>query len=222
MSYNKMRNAMLMMAGLQSSNYGVATTGIVVALDNVNNLVQVRISDAYSDQPALQTGWMPIATPWSGNGFGFFAPPNYNDLVLLIFADGDTQNPVCAMRIFNDEDLPLNVPSGELWIVHKSGSFLKLTNDGKLLLNGNLEIDLTTPTVHITCTTKCTINSPTIELDASTSAKVGNISGTLYKLINDTFINLYNNHIHPTPSGNSSPPVISMTSANATTIMEAN
>jgi hypothetical protein len=28
--------------------------------------------------------------------------------------------------------LPLQVPAGELWIVHKNGQFIKWTNDGKL------------------------------------------------------------------------------------------
>lgn len=214
MSMNKFRNSMMSLAGLLFSNAGFATTGIVTQIDNANNLVQVKISEAFEDQPELVTGWIPVLSPWSGNEYGMFAPPDYNDLVLLIFAEGNVQNPLAAMRIFNDEDKPLNVPSGEFWLVHKTGTFIKLTNNGKLGLNGNIEIDLTSPQINITCATECKIDAPSI--------KIGNTGATLNKLITDSLIDAYNNHVHPTPSGTSSPPTVPLTSANATTATEAN
>ncbi|MES1988724.1 MAG: phage baseplate assembly protein V [Pseudomonadota bacterium] len=212
---NKLINSIKTQAGLVVSGSEFATTGIVTQINESNSsLVMVKISEAFSNQPALTTGWIPVLSPWAGNGSGFFAPPQYNDLVLLIFANGSTQNPLAALRIFNDEDQALNVPPGECWLVHKSGSFLKLTNDGKILINSEVEIDLSAPIVKITATTSCEVNSPSI--------KLGNTLLPLKKLINDTFITLFNNHIHPTPSGNSSPPTVPATSTNATTHAEAN
>lgn len=230
MSFNKFRNAMQTMAGVMISNIGLATTGIVTAIyPDDSMVVKVTISQAFGDQPALQTGWIPVGSPWVGNGFGFIAPPNLNDLVLLLFAEGDSQNPIAAIRIFNDEDVAPNVPSGECWLLHKSGSFIKFTNDEKLLLNGNVEIDLSSPTVKITCTDECIINSPKAEITCTTECKVnspsvqlGNTSGTLYKLMTDLFIDFFNNHVHTTPSGNSGPPITPATSALATTATEAN
>lgn len=206
---------MLTMAGLMISNMGFVTTGIVVAINPDNSsIVQVQISESFNDQPALQTGWIPVASPWTGNSFGFFAPPQYNDLVILVFAEADMQNPICGFRVFNDEDVAINVPPGECWMVHKSGTFIKLTNDGNLSLNGEVQINLNSAQVNISCTTQCKINAPSVQ--------IGNTGGTLNKLINDTFINLFNNHIHPVSGASTGVPTVPMTSANATMIAEAN
>jgi hypothetical protein len=215
MSMNKFRNNVLSLAGLQFSNFGFATTGIVTQINPENSsLVRVQISEAFNDQPALVTGWIPVASPWSGDGFGFFAPPSYNDLVLLIFAEGDMQSPIAGVRIFNDEDRALNVPSGELWLVHKSGSFIKLTNDGKLGLNGNVEIDLASVTINIAATAQCKINAP--------SVNIGVASDPFFTLMMSNFIAFFNSHIHTTPDGDSGPPITPADSTYATTATEAN
>lgn len=79
-----------------------------------------------------ETGWLPIASPWIGNGWGAFFAPNIGDMVTVDFINGDMEAGTVIARFWNFEDLPLAVQSGEMWIVHKSGAFFKLTNDGKV------------------------------------------------------------------------------------------
>jgi len=78
-----------------------------------------------------ETGWLPVTSAWSGNGWGIFCPPTSGDMVEVQFQDDGNEAGFICGRFFNDQDRPLAVPSGELWLVHESGAFFKLLNDGK-------------------------------------------------------------------------------------------
>lgn len=84
---------------------------------------------------SVMTGWLQVGSPWIGNGWGMFAPPNIGDLVDVLYTNGDIQSGVISLRCFNQVNLPLPAPSGEFWLMHKSGAFFKLTNDGKLTVS---------------------------------------------------------------------------------------
>ena len=81
------------------------------------------------------TGWLPLKAVWIGNGWGMFAAPSIGDAVEVDFQEADGGVGSVGHRFFNDEDRPLSVPSGEFWLVHQSGAFLKLTNDGAITLS---------------------------------------------------------------------------------------
>jgi len=144
--------------------------GSVNAFEPVGYQVQVLLQAETPDSPASSTGWIPLASPWTGNGWGLFAPASPGDLILVFFQDGSLQNPVAGMRLFYDEQLPTAVQAGELWMVHKSGSALKFSNDGTVTLNSNTkmqissdtEIDLTAPIVTINAASSCNILSPVV------------------------------------------------------------
>ncbi|WP_318833707.1 phage baseplate assembly protein V [Burkholderia cepacia] len=75
-------------------------------------------------------GWIPLASPWIGNGWGLVGGPSIGDQVKIAFDREDQDAGVVVGRMFNDVDQPPAVPSGEFWIVHKSGSLVKFHNDG--------------------------------------------------------------------------------------------
>lgn len=81
-----------------------------------------------------ETGWIPLGSPWVGNGWGMFCAPSLGDQVEIDFQDGSQNAPKTGMRFFDAQNAPLNVPSGEFWLIHKSGAYFKLTNDGKLTI----------------------------------------------------------------------------------------
>jgi len=85
--------------------------------------------------------------------------------------------------------LPLPVSSGEFWLVHKTGSFLKLTNDGKVSINGNAEIDITAPIINIGSTT------------GSSAVSIGDLVSALTGVMNDVAISVYNSHTHNQAGG---------------------
>ena len=100
-------------------------TGIVRNYDPAKYQVRVEL------QPQGNlTGWIPLLSPWVGNGWGLTCPPTVGDLVEVIFLNGDIDAASAGMRFYNDTDIPLTTPSGEFWLVHASGAFLKLLNNG--------------------------------------------------------------------------------------------
>lgn len=176
---NSMRAQALLASGARAS----VRLGIVSSYDHVNYCAKVRL------QPEdVETGWIPVVSPWAGNGWGMFAPPTPGDLVEVQFQEGSVEAGFVCQRFFNDSDRPLDVPSGECWLIHKTGAFVKLTNDGKLLINGQTEIDATAPTVNIVASGTVTVQAPSIILK--------NAGTALKKLCTDVFMALYNGHTH--------------------------
>ena len=191
----------------------IATTRVGFVYDYDQTIYSVRVQF----QPSGEiTGWMPIGTHWVGNSFGMAIGPGIGDMVRVDHLEGDKQVAMMGERYFNDGATPLQVPSGECWFVHQTGTLVKLTNDGKLLLNGNLEIDATSPTINITATgavnvtagTAATVKAATASVTATVSASVispsiilQNLGTALKKLCTDTFMTLYNGHTHNDPQG---------------------
>ena len=91
----------------------------------------------------IETGWMPIRTPWGGNAWGMFCPPTPGEEVEIGFQEGGKQAGYVKLRAFGDKFRPLPVPSGEFWLVHKSGSFLKFHNDGSVEVNAHGDLNAT-------------------------------------------------------------------------------
>lgn len=99
--------------------------GIVDAYDPDKYAVKVRL------QPSgVLSGWIPIASCYVGNGWGLFAAPTIGDSVRVDAQEGDIDAGTMGGSFFNDVDRPLSVPSGEFWLQHKTGSFLKFLNNG--------------------------------------------------------------------------------------------
>lgn len=77
-------------------------------------------------------GWIPLASTYIGAGWGLVAGPSIGDQVIVAFDREDQDAGVVVGRFFTDVEQPPAAPSGEFWVVHKSGSSIKITNDGKV------------------------------------------------------------------------------------------
>jgi phage baseplate assembly protein V len=122
---NKLLNAMKLQAMMALAAQSTTRLGTVEAYNPNDYTVKVSI------QPeGVTTGWLPLASPWVGSGWGMFSPPALGDMLTVEFQEGNPEAGVAMLRLFNDQDRPLTVDAGELWLVHKSGAFFKLTNDG--------------------------------------------------------------------------------------------
>ena len=109
------------------SDVAFPRTGRVTSFDPSRYAVKVTI-----EPEGTATGFIPLAAVWVGNGWGIYAPPNIGDQVSVTYEDGNWMAAHADARFFNSESVPLQVQSGELWIVHAKGGFFKLTNDGKV------------------------------------------------------------------------------------------
>ncbi len=108
---------------------------------------------AYTARVILQpegilSGWLPVLSSWIGAGWGLACPPSPGDQVLVLPQEGDAEHGVIAGRLWSATQTPPPAPSGELWLVHKSGSFLKLVNDGSV--SGSATAWVLTGDVHVT------------------------------------------------------------------------
>ncbi len=86
------------------------------------------------------TGWLPILSLWVGNGWGMACPPATGDQVLVIAQEGDSDHGVIVGRAWSDQARAVAAPVGEFWLVHRSGSFIKLQNDGTIQMQGDLHV----------------------------------------------------------------------------------
>lgn len=135
--------------------------------------------DTATNTPALQTGWIPLFTPWTGPGWGIFAPPNLGDIVEVHFQDGSLQNGYAGLRNAALGNSYPNVPSGEFWVVHQSGSMLQFKNDGSVTVTSKTIVNVTAPTVNL-----------------SGTVSMGNLTQALTPLMNSVAQSVYNTHTH--------------------------
>ena len=109
--------------------------GIVDSYDADAYCVKVRL------QPSnVLTGWIPIASCWVGNGWGMQVGPEIGDAVKLEAQEGGGDAAIVSGSMFNDVERPMPVPSGEFWMRHKRGSFLKFKNNGDVELNADHDL----------------------------------------------------------------------------------
>ncbi|EXF95809.1 baseplate assembly protein [Pseudomonas fluorescens HK44] len=101
-------------------------TGIISSYDPGSG-VKVKI------QPEdRETNWIQLDCPGVGNGWGVQIGPQIGDEVTVSFESNDPNLGKVTARHANSNNLPMPVPSGEIWMVHKSGSLLKFHNDGSV------------------------------------------------------------------------------------------
>ena len=78
------------------------------------------------------SGWLPVASAWVGNGWGLSCPVAPGDQVIVIWHEGDAQQGLIVGRLWSLSNAPPAAPAGEFWLMHRSGSYLKLHNDGSI------------------------------------------------------------------------------------------
>lgn len=120
-------NIMKSHAGQMDQRAGQPRFAVVSSVDPVNFTAQVTI------QPeGVLSGWLPVLSPWVGAGWGIACPPAPGDQVLVLWQEGDADQGVIIGRAWSASDTPPGAPVGELWLLHKSGSTIKLHNDGSI------------------------------------------------------------------------------------------
>lgn len=123
----KMMNAIKGHVNAMLAQQPKARYGLVQSFNPHNYTARVTI------QPENElSGWLPVLTQWLGNGWGLFCPPSLGDQVKLVPQEGSDQSYAIIGSVFSTVDRPLPVPSGEFWLVHAKGQFIKLLNDGTL------------------------------------------------------------------------------------------
>jgi phage baseplate assembly protein V len=107
----------------------------VTSVDSSSATVRVTL------QPeGVLTGWLPVLSPWIGAGWGMYCPPSPGDQVLVLAQEGEAEHGIVVGRAFSNQHAPPATPVGELWLMHQTGSFIKLQNDGTIRMQGDLYV----------------------------------------------------------------------------------
>jgi phage baseplate assembly protein gpV len=128
-------NALKAQGANQDQASGTARFGIVTSVDPKTATARVTL------QPeGVLTGWLPLLTPWVGNGWGLVCPPTPGTQVLVLPQEGDAEHGLIIAASWSAQTTAPAAPSGEFWLVHQSGSYLKLQNDGTVQIKGDLHV----------------------------------------------------------------------------------
>jgi hypothetical protein len=132
---NRLVNAIKLHSNSLDSRRGEARFGTIASVDPSKALARVNI------QPGgVLTGWLPVLSPWIGSSWGMTCPLSAGDQVFVIPQEGDADHGVVIGGIYsNVQQTPIAQP-GELWLVHRTGSSIRLCNDGTIQIAGNLHV----------------------------------------------------------------------------------
>jgi|ERR1700733_11934949 hypothetical protein len=132
---DRLSNAIKSHAASLDQSTGQIKFGTITSVNPQNATARVLI------QPdGVLSGWLPLLSQWAGSGWGMVCPPNPGDQVVVVPQEGDVEQGIIIGRSFSNKQMPPAVPAGEFWLVHQSGSFLKLCNDGTIRIGGDLHV----------------------------------------------------------------------------------
>jgi phage baseplate assembly protein V len=191
------RNQLGLAAQLSQNDTQHTKVGIVTSYDPGIAAAKVRLQPEDPDNPdSTLTGWLPVATTWVGDGWGMDAPVSPGDQVEVKYFGAEVENGYISGRFYSDSVRPSGAKSGEFFLTHKTGSKIKLTNDGKLLINGNVEVDVTAPTVNITTTGNVAVTAGGQANVTAPAINLGASGQSLLSVITSAFVALFNGHTH--------------------------
>lgn len=170
-------NQMRFQAGIGQNAIAGTRCAIVKSYNPVDCTVQVSIQPEDEEFPeGSLTGWIPLSTSY----IGAVGAPNIDDQVVVAFQEGSINSGIVIGRLYSSVDVPPNVPAGEWWVTHPSGSMIKLKT------NGDVEI-MAANELNIISDLKVNVAAPEIELDDG---------GTPLKLVTESMVNFFNTHTH--------------------------
>jgi phage baseplate assembly protein V len=128
-------NALKAQAASLDRAVGVVRFGVVASADPGRHAVRVRL------QPeGVLSGWLPVASPWVGAGWGVFCLPSPGDQVVVLPQEGEAEHGVVVGGCFSDPRPPPAGAVGELVLRHAGGAVLRLANDGTVRVQGDLHV----------------------------------------------------------------------------------
>jgi hypothetical protein len=133
---DRLMNAIKAHASSLDRSSGQIKFGTVTSVDIQNATARVLF------QPdGILSGWLPVLSQWVGNGWGMICPLTPGEQVVIAPQEGDVEQGIIIGRSFSAKQRTPVVPAGEFWLVHQTGCFLKLCNDGTVRMSGDLHVE---------------------------------------------------------------------------------
>ena len=208
---NHLMNQMMQRMAAQASGTFVARMATISAYDPSNYAVKAVI-----EPESVETGFVPLLSPWVGPSWGAFFAPILGAQVLLLFQEGSPQVPVAALFAFSMAMPPIAVASGEMLLQHQSGSLLHFDNGGSVTLNSNADL-----TANVGGNLTATVTGTAVIKAAA--IKLQNAGTALLNLLNSAFSVWAAAHVHSNGNGgaNTGAPTSTPPAAGQTSVVQA-
>ncbi len=86
------------------------------------------------------SGWLPVLSALTGQGWGMICPLAAGDQVFVLAQEGHAEHGVVVGRVYSNLSPPPQAPDGEVWLRHRSGACLRLQDNGKIVIEGDLSV----------------------------------------------------------------------------------
>jgi phage baseplate assembly protein V len=120
---DRLLNSLKFHSSSQDQSSPVGRWGIVTGSNGATVKVRLQPED-------VQTDWLPLLSSTVGGGWGMVHIPPNGTQVFCIPDCGDTNNYVVVGATWSVKTPVPAAAQGEIWLVHSTGSAIKLTNDG--------------------------------------------------------------------------------------------
>jgi phage protein D/phage baseplate assembly protein gpV len=149
----------------EQSDSTIITLGIVTRVDNPNKLGRVKVNLPTFQQ--IESGWLSVLSAGVGPGKGSIILPDVNDLVLVMFLQGDLSQGLVLGGLYGEKNLPGSEEAGEASrryiVVTGSGQKLVLDDNNKTIRlqnNDNSYMELSPEQVRVHANTKLILEAP--------------------------------------------------------------
>jgi uncharacterized protein involved in type VI secretion and phage assembly len=179
--------------------YGVVI-GVVSNTDDPDSLARVKVSYPWLGDDA-ESPWARVVTPMAGGDRGIVCRPEVGDEVLVAFEHGDMRFPYVIGAVWNGVDGPPQHRGADgdnniRMIRSRSGHEILLDDT-----DGSEKITI----VDSSESHKIEISSDGVVI-TSNSIKIGSADSSEALVLGNAFMDLFNQHTHPTGVGPSGPP----------------
>jgi len=184
--------------------YG-AVIGIVTSVDDPDALGRVKVTYPWL-QDGVESPWARVVSFMAGNERGAVFRPEVDDEVLLVFEHGDMRRPYVIGALWNGPDA---IPEERGTDANNDIRLIKSRSGHTIIFDDSDGNEL------ITINDK---HGNTIELNSegvvirSNAIKIGSADAAEGLVLGDAFMQLFNQHAHPTGVGPSGPPTQAMAS----------
>ncbi len=118
--------------------------GVVVSYDPDRHAVQVQWPEEVAEDGDIQQSpWIPIRMTALGAGWGAALGPLPGAHAVVDFLDGNPNTPFVSGFLPSLAEIPPTAQAGEMWLVHQTGSTVKLTSDGSVSVIGTAHVNVT-------------------------------------------------------------------------------
>jgi phage baseplate assembly protein gpV len=201
-------NAVRQQAQMSGNGMAWPRLATISSYDASNHAVKVTVQPVDPVVGPIDSNWMPLGAIGIGNGWGVAVGPQIGDQVMVVYEGGDFSSGTIVARIFSVAQQAPAVPSGEIWALHKTGSFVKLVTNGDVNVNtaGNLNATVA-GNMTATVTGNASITAQIASIVAQTSAaitapliKLGANGQSLLSFVTDAMVAFFNGHTHTSTS----------------------